>query len=260
MKRRVLEYLRGNPVMISFAEGFFDDEWSEEGVDVSLCELPAGLLEQIGRSIPGLKSINLKQCSGIDMLIPSGFLSLCEGCRHIRIVNLVGATTMSDTMLKGMHKLCGSLRVVLLGGCMNLTPAALVDFVRNAGRNLVELDLSGCQVNDFVVKEIVENCSNLVTLSMAYCDDVRCVVLSPIPSLLSPLSFLLSPLSSLLSPLSSHSLHEFPSLHSIPPVREQQPIFSHNKKRKIHSQLNCMCTSNSKQLMVQRLCVPHTHY
>lgn len=168
--------------MISFTEGFFDDEWSDAGVDLSLCELPAGLLEQIGRSIPGLTSINLKQCSGIDMLVPSGFLSLCDGCRHIRTVNLVGATTVSDTMLAGMHKLCGSLRVVLLGGCMNLTPGALVDFVRNAGRNLLELDLSGCQVNDFVVKEIVANCSDLVTLSMAYCDDVSCVAFSLVSS------------------------------------------------------------------------------
>lgn len=148
---------------------------------------------------------------------------------------------MSDVMLAGMHKLCGSLRVVRLGGCVCLTSGALAIFLKvtpftqpspspprmkkithphpkkdaamqqphasfpwmirpvppmilgcwpphyfdigmrfatppltsvgmlrrqHAGRNLLELDLSGCDVDDHVVKEIVENCSNLSILGV----------------------------------------------------------------------------------------------
>mmetsp|Transcript_19588 Transcript_19588/g.38074 ORF Transcript_19588/g.38074 Transcript_19588/m.38074 type:complete len:320 (+) Transcript_19588:60-1019(+) len=172
LKRKVLEHLRGDPVMPPLPAGFLDEEWAEGGVDLSMCELPDGLLEQVGREVPSLKSINLKQCSGIDMLKPRGFVEMCEGCRQLRSIDLIGVMTMTDEMLQAMHKLCASLRVVRMGGCVCLTTEALAAFIKHAGQNLLELDLSGCQVNDHVMREIVTHCKNLTNLGLAYCDDV----------------------------------------------------------------------------------------
>ena len=42
-------------------------------------------------------------------------------------------------------------RHVKLAGCIMLTPEALALFVRKAGRNLLELDLVGCQVTSICV-------------------------------------------------------------------------------------------------------------
>mmetsp|Transcript_19858 Transcript_19858/g.45587 ORF Transcript_19858/g.45587 Transcript_19858/m.45587 type:complete len:320 (-) Transcript_19858:14-973(-) len=172
LKRKVLEHLRGDPVMLPIPPGFFDQEWAEGGVDLSMCELPEGLLQQVGREVPSLKSIVLKQCSGVDMLKPQGFVDLCSSCRQLRCVDLVGVMTVSDEMLAAMHKLCASLRTVRLGGCVCLTAEAVAAFLKHAGHNLLELDLSGCPVNDFVVRELVANCKCLTHLSVAYCDDV----------------------------------------------------------------------------------------
>uniref|UniRef100_A0A7S0W0F7 F-box/LRR-repeat protein 15-like leucin rich repeat domain-containing protein n=1 Tax=Hemiselmis tepida TaxID=464990 RepID=A0A7S0W0F7_9CRYP len=172
LKRKVLEHLRGDPVMLPLPRGFLDEEWAEGGVDLSLCELPEGLLAQVGEEVPGLRSISLRQCSGVDMLKPEGFEALCMGCRRLRCLDMVGVMTMSDRMLHAAHKLCASLRTVRLGGCVCLTPGALAGFVRHAGHNLLELDLSGCPIDDHVVREVAARCGSLESLSVCYCDDV----------------------------------------------------------------------------------------
>mmetsp|Transcript_45963 Transcript_45963/g.111945 ORF Transcript_45963/g.111945 Transcript_45963/m.111945 type:complete len:312 (+) Transcript_45963:68-1003(+) len=170
LRQKILAYLRGSPLLITLPEGFFDEEWEE--ADLSCCELAEGTLSQIGRTAPYLLTINLRQCSGVELLLPKGFANLCEGCRELRCVDLVGCMTVSDVMLGCLHKLCSSLRVVRLGGCISLTPEALAKFIKHAGANLQELDLSGCRVTDHVVREIVTHCKQLTTLALGYCDEV----------------------------------------------------------------------------------------
>jgi hypothetical protein len=50
----------------SHPTGFFDSEWDE--VDVSGCELPVGTLSSVGKDVPGLTAINLRNCSGLELL------------------------------------------------------------------------------------------------------------------------------------------------------------------------------------------------
>jgi hypothetical protein len=58
--------------------------------------------------------------------------------------------TLKDKQLECMHHLGSSLRRVRLGGNICLSPSAIATFLQKAGKNLQELDLSGCQVNDEV--------------------------------------------------------------------------------------------------------------
>lgn len=61
-----------------------------------------------------------------------------------------GIMTLKDKQLECMHHLGSSLRRVRLGGNICLSPSAIATFLQKAGKNLQELDLSGCQVNDEV--------------------------------------------------------------------------------------------------------------
>jgi hypothetical protein len=63
---------------------------------------------------------------------PQGFATLCEGCRQLQSIDMVGVMTMTDEMLGCMHKLFASLRVVRLGGCSFLSSEALAKFIKVA--------------------------------------------------------------------------------------------------------------------------------
>ncbi|EKX54244.1 hypothetical protein GUITHDRAFT_100490 [Guillardia theta CCMP2712] len=121
---------------------------------------------RVGSVVPNLESIDLKQCSGNEILGTGGFEALCEGCRQLRKVNLAGIMTLRDEQLACMHKLGSSLRSVDLGGSVCLSSSALATFLMRAGKNLQELDLSGCQV----ILSLIENCKSLTSLSLGYCE------------------------------------------------------------------------------------------
>jgi len=63
--------------------------------------------------------------------------------------------TLKDEQLDCMHHLGNSLRRVRLGGNICLSPCAIATFLLKAGRNLQELDLAGCQINDTVRSVVV---------------------------------------------------------------------------------------------------------
>jgi len=169
LRVKVLAYLCESPNLVALPDGFFDENWKE--VNLGGCVLPAGILAQIGRDIQTLESLIMKQCAGHEVLDHAGFAALCDGCRQIRTMDLVGVMTFSDTHLACMHKLGSSLRIVRLGGCLCLTPSALALFIERAGMNLHELDLAGCQVDDEVIKAIMLHCKNLQKLSLGYCEE-----------------------------------------------------------------------------------------
>mmetsp|Transcript_56233 Transcript_56233/g.132515 ORF Transcript_56233/g.132515 Transcript_56233/m.132515 type:complete len:316 (+) Transcript_56233:333-1280(+) len=170
LRVKLLHYLCESPILVPLPENFFDEDWTE--VNLGGCVLPEGILAQIGREIQTLESLVMKQCAGHEVLDHKGFAALCDGCRQIRSMDIVGVMTFSDVHLACMHKLGASLRTVRLGGCMCISPAALALFVQRAGLNLHELDLDGCQVNDEVVKAITLHCKNLHMLSLGYIEDV----------------------------------------------------------------------------------------
>lgn len=106
------------------------------------------------------------------MLDVQAFKALCENCRQLKTVDLVGwydlhiyespdrvlktfavqvgIMTLKDEQLECMCNLGHSLRRVRLGGNICLSPSTIATFLQKAGRNLLELDLAGCQVNDEV--------------------------------------------------------------------------------------------------------------
>eukprot|EP00286_Rhodomonas_abbreviata_P030093 CAMPEP_0181301656 /NCGR_PEP_ID=MMETSP1101-20121128/7543_1 /TAXON_ID=46948 /ORGANISM="Rhodomonas abbreviata, Strain Caron Lab Isolate" /LENGTH=290 /DNA_ID=CAMNT_0023406981 /DNA_START=227 /DNA_END=1099 /DNA_ORIENTATION=+ len=169
LRTKLLAYLCESPILVPLPEAFFDEDWTE--VNLGGCVIPNGILAQIGREIQTLETLDLKQCSGHELLDHKSFAALCDGCRQLRKIDLVGVMTFSDVHLGYMHKLGSSLRTVRLGGCICLSPAAIALFIQRAGLNLYELDLSGCQVNDDVIKAIIMHCKNLHVLSLSYCDD-----------------------------------------------------------------------------------------
>ena len=59
--------------------------------------------------------------------------------------------TLKDAQLECMYHLGNSLRRVRLGGNICLSPATIATFLQRAGKNLLELDLACCQVNDEVL-------------------------------------------------------------------------------------------------------------
>jgi len=79
-------------------------------------------------------------------------------------------TTLTDAHLACMYPLGSSLRQVRLAGCIMLTPEALALFIKKAGRNLLELDLAGCQITDIVLEAIAVTCNRLQNLSLGYCN------------------------------------------------------------------------------------------
>eukprot|EP00960_Hanusia_phi_P037909 753180-Hanusia_phi.AAC.1 len=182
-RKEILKYLCESPILVPLPPGLFspslfvptqencdagflDETWTE--LNFGGCVLPEHLLAQVGSVVPALESINLKQCSGNEILGIEGFDALCEGCRQLRNINLAGIMTLRDEQLACMHKLGSSLRSVDLGGSVCLSSDALAKFLLKAGKNLQELDLSGCQVNDEVRQCL--NCKCLTNLSLGYCE------------------------------------------------------------------------------------------
>jgi hypothetical protein len=129
---------------------------------------------QVGEQCYDLEELDLKQCSGNEMLDVQGFAALCDGCRQLKTVDLVGLSwiaqfivmgalphshvavqvgimTLKDKQLECMYHLGSSLRRVRLGGNICLSPSTIATFLQRAGKNLLELDLAGCQVDDKVL-------------------------------------------------------------------------------------------------------------
>ncbi|KAJ1485082.1 hypothetical protein T484DRAFT_1794834 [Baffinella frigidus] len=152
LRTKVLELLCDDPILVSLPEGFLDEEWTE--ISLGGCVIPEGILAMIGREVRQLETMNLKQCSGHEMIQVQGFAALCDGCRQLKTMDLVGVTTLTDAHLACMYPLGSSLRQVRLAGCIMLTPEALALFIKKAGRNLLELDLAGCQITDIVLEAI----------------------------------------------------------------------------------------------------------
>ena len=53
------------------------------------CVLPRGLFAQIASEAPNLVTIDLKQCSGHEMLLPDGFREFCAKCQQLEKISLV---------------------------------------------------------------------------------------------------------------------------------------------------------------------------
>jgi hypothetical protein len=142
LRVKILAYLCESPTLVPLPEGFFDEGWKE--VNLGGCVLPEGILSQIGREIQTLESLILKQCAGHEVLDHKGFAALCDGCREIRTMDMVGVMTFSDTHLACMHKLGSSLRHVRLGGCMCITPPALALFIQVSHAHVFASALMPC--------------------------------------------------------------------------------------------------------------------
>jgi hypothetical protein len=51
--------------------------------------LPKGILAQVGEQCYDLEELDLKQCSGHEMLDVESFAALCDGCRQLKTMDLV---------------------------------------------------------------------------------------------------------------------------------------------------------------------------
>lgn len=51
--------------------------------------LPKGILAQVGEQCYDLEELDLKQCSGHEMLDVENFAALCDGCRQLKTMDLV---------------------------------------------------------------------------------------------------------------------------------------------------------------------------
>jgi hypothetical protein len=168
LRVQILEYLCENPVLVDLPDGFLDESWTK--LCLGGCVLPKGILAQVGEQCYDLEELDLKQCSGHEMLDVESFAALCDGCRQLKTMDLTGIMTLKDKQLECMHHLGSSLRRVRLGGNICLSSSAIATFLQKAGNNLQELDLSGCQVNDEVAQAISAHCKNLQDLSIGYAD------------------------------------------------------------------------------------------
>ena len=174
LREQILEYLCESPVLVELPDGFLNEDWTR--ISFRGCVLPRGLLSQVGEQCYELEELDLRQCAGNEMLDVQGFAALCDGCRQLRTIDLVGIMTLKDEQLACMGHLGCSLRRVRLGGNVCLTPSAISTFIQRAGTNLQELDLAGCQVNDAVVQAIATHCKNLQELSLGYAEGEGCGV------------------------------------------------------------------------------------
>jgi hypothetical protein len=170
LREAILEFLCDNPVLVELPEGFLDEAWTK--ISFGGCVLPRGILSQVGEHCYDLEELDLRQCAGHEVLDIEAFAALCDGCRQLKTVDLGGIMTLKDEQLACLHHLVSSLRRVRLGGSVCLTPAALATFIQRAGKNLQELDLSGCHVNDEVLKAIATHCHNLQELSLGYAEAI----------------------------------------------------------------------------------------
>ena len=76
--------------------------------------LPQGILGQVGEQCYDLEELDLKQCSGNEMLDVESFAALCDGCRQLKTMDLV----------------CADLRIRLANALASLRPATAC-FIRN---------------------------------------------------------------------------------------------------------------------------------
>eukprot|EP00292_Cryptomonas_paramecium_P011237 CAMPEP_0113682174 /NCGR_PEP_ID=MMETSP0038_2-20120614/12482_1 /TAXON_ID=2898 /ORGANISM="Cryptomonas paramecium" /LENGTH=317 /DNA_ID=CAMNT_0000601145 /DNA_START=10 /DNA_END=963 /DNA_ORIENTATION=+ /assembly_acc=CAM_ASM_000170 len=165
----ILKYLCFSPELVHLPADFFA---GMKELCFGGCSLQRGLLKQVAYEAgPTLLDLDLRQCSGHEILLMEGFQELCDRCSNLRRIDLVGVMTLTDSQLAMMHS-CRNLHTVLLGGCIVLTPAAITSFLETCGGGLEILDLSGCRVDAQVMEALSRCCTKVRELSLGYLEEV----------------------------------------------------------------------------------------
>lgn len=151
-------------------------------------------LSQIAHCCTKLKILKLGGCYKIGESGVWAFYEL-ENCRDLEEIELMGCTNLSNRALLTISKRCPSLRNINISECPCIQDKGIhklitvnnkiVSFsasrcgraindevashiIQNLNQHLVKLDLSYCQLNEFVTIQIA-SCSNLKSLNVSGC-------------------------------------------------------------------------------------------